>query len=163
MILGIQEMKIDQSKFLIDIEVVDEKIKALYKMSLRLIELFQKKEIDLVISEVTKRQGIITGFLDACKMIGSKISKLDDQYVDQPLTYLKNNCNGELQEKVARLLDEWESILILEEKIQTYAKQLPKIMKENLVQLQRAKPAMKAYGSIADMNSKTDPRFERKK
>lgn len=156
-------MIIEESKFLVDLDVVEEKVKDLRKISLSLIEFFQKKELDLLVSEVSKRQGIITGFLEACKMISSKITKVDESFVEKPLSYLKNNSEGSFKQRVSLILDEWEYILVLEDKIQSYSKLLPKIMKENLVHLQKAKPALKAYGVVADVKAKTDPRFERKK
>ncbi|MCO4784226.1 MAG: hypothetical protein KC646_18020 [Candidatus Cloacimonetes bacterium] len=156
-------MKIEQSKFLVDLEVVDEKVKSLHKISVSLIKLFQNKELDSIANEVAKRQGIINGFLDACKMIASKISRQDSDFTDKPLSYLQDNSEGQFQVRVTEILKEWQSILSLEEKIQNYAQQLPKIMKENLILVQKARPALKAYSGIADVNAATESRFERKK
>ncbi|MCJ8345357.1 hypothetical protein MJH12_07445 [bacterium] len=156
-------MAIDTNIFEVDLEVIEEKLKALHEITLSLINFFRSKSIDSIISMVETREGVIQGFLKACARVDSKLRTLDSGYKERPLSFLQEHSEGPFRERIIKIIDQWAVIVDLENKVQDFGKSLPKLMKENLKTVQQARPALKAYSTIADVINRTDPRFERKK
>ncbi|PCJ19180.1 MAG: hypothetical protein COB02_09025 [Candidatus Cloacimonadota bacterium] len=155
-------MSLDETLFVVELEVIEEKLSSLKDLTAKLFSSFEKRSLDEIASLVAKREGVINGFFNACSRVNTKLLS-NELYKEKPLNFLLKNSTGFFHSRIEEILASWENILVFESKIQKLAKSLPNLMKENLKMVQKARPALKAYSTILDVNSLTEPRFERKK
>lgn len=132
------------------INILKEKALAWLKTSEQLHELLSANEYNSLDPVLSRREEAINGYLDCLDRLESTVSssgnvEAGERFLVNLLSYLESRNETKLQSDLEEVRACFEDIREIDQKLQELASNIPKQIKQSLLDVQKKKPAVNAY------------------
>ena len=132
------------------INILREKASAWLSTSERAQDLLIARDYDSLESVLIQRETAINGYLDCLDRLETKIEATEkvetgEKFLMNLLDYFVSVGNDELRQELLAIKKCFESIRKVDQKLQKLAESIPKQLRQNLLDVQKKKPAVTAY------------------
>ena len=132
------------------INILKEKALAWLKTSEQLHELLLANEYNSLDPILSRREEAINGYLDCLDRLESTVSassnvEVGEKFLINLLDYFESVDNTKLQKELLEVKSCFEAIRKVDQKLQDLAANIPKQIRQSLLDVQKKKPAVNAY------------------